>query len=110
LVTGATGGIGGATVARLLTDGFRVAAAGTRSDRVAELCANDQRLHGVVADIRRVSECERAVAEAVQWGGRLDLLVNNAGIWEGGRSDQVSEVTWDQILAVNLKGAFFLCR
>ena len=85
-------------------------AAGTRSDRVSELCANDRRLHGVAADIRLVAECERVVSEAIGWGGRLDLLVNNAGVWEGGRSDEVSEQTWDRILDVNLKGAFFLSR
>ena len=110
LVTGATGGIGRATVAQLLADGFSVAAAGTREERVANLCSGDERLCGVVADIRQVAECERVVAEAVAWRGRLDLLVNNAGVWEGGRSDEVSELAWDRILEVNLKGAFFLCR
>ena len=110
LVTGATGGIGRATVAQLLGDGFSVVAAGTNAERVAKLCSGDERLHGVVADIRQVAECERVVAEAVAWKGRLHLLVNNAGVWEGGPSDQVSEHVWDRILDVNLKGAFFLCR
>ena len=82
-------------MAQLLADGFRVVAAGTRTDLVSELCANDRRLHGVAADIRLVAECERVVSEAIGWGGRLDLLVNNAGVWEGGRSDEVSEQAWD---------------
>jgi NAD(P)-dependent dehydrogenase (short-subunit alcohol dehydrogenase family) len=50
------------------------------------------------------------VATAARDGGRLDLLVNAAGIWTEGPSDQASEAEWNRVIDVNLKGTFFLCR
>ena len=64
----------------------------------------------IVADVRSFDECRRAVDEAVTWGGRLDIVVNCAGVWVEGPSDEMTEADWDRVVDVNLKGTFFICR
>lgn len=102
LITGAAGGIGGATAARFLAGGWRVAAVDVRSTESAD------DLHPIRADLREVAECRAAVAAAVQWGGRIDAVVNAAGVWTEGPSDLTEEEDWDHVLGVNLKGLYFL--
>lgn len=69
------------------------------------------RHHGDIrADVSSVTDCDRMVAEAVEIGGRLDVLVCTAGIWTEGPSAEVSEADWDRTIDVNLKGTFFACR
>lgn len=60
------------------------------------------------ADVRAVSDCRAAVDEAVSRHGRLDLLLNAAGVWWEGPSDSMTEADYDRVLDVNLKGAYFL--
>ena len=92
LITGAAGGIGGAAVARFVAGGWRVATVDiNQSSR--PLTADD--VLPIVADLRRVDDCRRAVAEAAQWGGRLDAVVNAAGVWTGGSQRATTEDEWD---------------
>src|SRR5262245_38021108 len=58
-------------------------------------------------DGRSVTQCRKAVAAAAAWDGGIDVLVNAAGVWLEGPSAEVQEDQWDQVLDVNLKGAFF---
>jgi NAD(P)-dependent dehydrogenase (short-subunit alcohol dehydrogenase family) len=111
LVTGGAGGIGTAVAARLLDLGDTVVLA----DRSAEgLRAARDALPGAVtsveADVRVVADCDRMVAQAVETGGRLDVLVNCAGVWVEGPSWEMTEEQWDFTIDVNLKGTFFACR
>ena len=64
----------------------------------------------VVADVTVVADCERMVAETVERHGRLDVLVNCAGVWVEGPTAEMTEKEWDRTLDVNLKGTFFACR
>jgi gluconate 5-dehydrogenase len=64
----------------------------------------------VLADVTDLDATERAVDVAGQWRGRLDLLINNAGVEEICASRAVSEPLWDRILDTNLKGAFFCAQ
>jgi NAD(P)-dependent dehydrogenase (short-subunit alcohol dehydrogenase family) len=111
LITGGAGGIGLATARRLVADGFWLAlvdidrAALERA--VAELGAATAL--GIVADVSRVADCERAIAEAIDWGGRLDAVVNCAGLWVEGPTESMTEADWDRVVDVNLKGTFFVC-
>jgi NAD(P)-dependent dehydrogenase (short-subunit alcohol dehydrogenase family) len=107
LITGGAGGIGRAT-------GERFAAAGDTvvyADRSAEALASfAQPTDIVVADVTVVADCERMVAETVERHGRLDVLVNCAGVWVEGPTAEMTEEEWDRTIDVNLKGTFFACR
>jgi NAD(P)-dependent dehydrogenase (short-subunit alcohol dehydrogenase family) len=103
LVTGAAGGIGGATAARFLAGGWKVAAVDVQP--VASM--SDTHL-GITADLRDVAQCRDAVTQAVEWAGRLDAVVNAAGVWTEGPSAETTEAEWDRVLGVNLKGLYFL--
>jgi NAD(P)-dependent dehydrogenase (short-subunit alcohol dehydrogenase family) len=102
LITGAAGGIGGASVARFLAGGWKVAAVDINE------ASNRPDVLGVVADLRIVDDCRRAVAEAATWGGRLDAVVNAAGVWTEGPSEETTEDEWDRVLDINLKGLYFV--
>jgi NAD(P)-dependent dehydrogenase (short-subunit alcohol dehydrogenase family) len=115
LVTGAAGGIGRATVERLLRDGWVVALCDMDAMRLAETRAalessGADKLLEIAADLRETQTCERAVAAVTAWMGRLDCVVNAAGVWTEGPSDAVSEVEWDRVMDINLKATFFMCR
>jgi NAD(P)-dependent dehydrogenase (short-subunit alcohol dehydrogenase family) len=114
LVTGAGGGIGKACAGRFLDAGAIVFAADVNEAAVTaaveELGAGGRVIHPIVADVTDVADCERTVRVAVAGGGRLDVLVNSAGRWVEGPSDEMTEADWDGCVDVNLKGLFFACR
>jgi NAD(P)-dependent dehydrogenase (short-subunit alcohol dehydrogenase family) len=64
----------------------------------------------VLADVRSPDDCQRAVQEALDWGGRIDVLVNAAGVWLEGPVEHVAVDDWDRVIDVNLKGTFLMCR
>jgi NAD(P)-dependent dehydrogenase (short-subunit alcohol dehydrogenase family) len=102
LITGAAGGIGGATLQRFVTGGWRVAAVD-----LAEVAASDAVL-SIRADLAEVGQCRRAVADAVAWAGRLDAVVNAAGLWTEGPSAETTEADWDRVVDLNLKWLYFV--
>jgi len=112
VVTGAGSGLGRCITRTLLAAGWRVAAAGRRGAALAETIATADQVDAamaVPADVT-VPESVAALFGAVdrRWG-RLDLLVNDAGVFRpGGAVDEISFTDWEQIVAVNLTGAF-LC-
>jgi NAD(P)-dependent dehydrogenase (short-subunit alcohol dehydrogenase family) len=112
LVTGARSGIGQGIAVRLAAEGACVVVADLAS---AEDTVSDIRCRGESAvfqqtDVRNESECRRAVETAVKQFGGIDVLVNNAGIYPRSTLEQTSEEFWDQMLGINLKGPFFLCK
>jgi NAD(P)-dependent dehydrogenase (short-subunit alcohol dehydrogenase family) len=111
-VTGAGRGIGLAITQRLLADGARVVMV-DRDAAAVEGAA--KRLGGaaraIVADVTRTADVDAAVTAAHDWHGRLDIVVNNAGIT--GRSFPTWELTdddWHQVMAVDLTSVFLVCR
>ena len=115
LVTGAGGGIGKAVARRFLSEGAQVFAADLRADRldaaVGELAGSPgAAIYPIEADVTVVADCARMVAVAVAGGGRLDALVNCAGLWVEGPTETMSEDDWDRVVSVNLKGTYFCCR
>ena len=112
IVTGASSGLGRSITRALLSAGWRVAAAGRRERELTETIAQAGQGGSAMAvptDVT-VPESVAGLFDAVEqrWG-RLDLLVNNAGVFgPGGAVDEISYPDWQQIVAVNLTGAF-LC-
>jgi 2-dehydro-3-deoxy-L-rhamnonate dehydrogenase (NAD+) len=111
-VTGAGRGIGLAISQRLLTDGARVLMVDRDAAAVegaAKRLGTDAR--ALVADVTRTADVERAVQAAHDWHGRLDIVVNNAGIT--GRSVptwELSDDDWRQVIDVDLTSVFLVCR
>jgi NAD(P)-dependent dehydrogenase (short-subunit alcohol dehydrogenase family) len=106
LITGAAGGIGGATATRFIAGGWLVAAVDINViERTAEL---GEHLLPIRADLADVEQCRGAVAEAAEWTGRLDAVVNAAGVWTEGPSADTTETEWDRVLDINLKGLYFV--
>ncbi|MEW5974723.1 MAG: SDR family oxidoreductase [Acidobacteriota bacterium] len=114
IVTGGGGGIGRGCCLRLAREGAAVVVAGPRSENCEQTVKLVQDAGGQAVfcrtDISQESQCEKLVQLAVTEFGGLDILVNNAGIFPRATLEQTSERIWDQILAVNLKGPFFLCK
>ena len=102
LVTGASGGIGSAVAARFMQGGWRVVGVDIAPGR------DDGAPFHVVADVRSVADCRHAVERAVQWGKRLDAVVNAAGVWTEGPSADTTEDEFDRVMGVNLKGLYFV--
>lgn len=117
IVTGAARGIGRSIAQRLSQDGFAVAINYAHSRAEAERL--EQQLGdtpglawAVQADIRVPEQTHRMVDDVLQRWGRIDVLVNNAGITSPGRADllESTEASWDTVFATNLKGPFFLSQ
>jgi len=107
LVTGAAGGIGGAVAARFREGGWRVAAVDIQTIDSSEVDSSATTL-GICADLLDVAQCRAAVEQAAAWAGRLDAVVNAAGLWTEGASAETTEAEWDRVLGVNLKGLYFV--
>ncbi len=114
LITGAGVGIGRAAAIGFAGEGARVAvnsltpANGMETLRLLKE-AGGQGIY-IQGDVSRDAEARRLVEETVKAYGRLNILVNNAGIVIPGRVDNMSEEDWDRTIAVNLKGVFLVSR
>jgi len=110
LVTGASSGIGAAVARRLARDGFTVLAAGRDAARTASMARKSPAIHAWLGDLSGSAACARLVGDAIAQFGRLDLLVNNAGIYLPSRAEDTSDENWERTLAVNLSTPFYLSR
>jgi len=104
LITGAAGGLGRGLVEAFARDGWRVAAGWHRNAPAPETDS----VWPVPLDVTDRAQAQKAAADVVTRWGRLDALVNNAGVTADQLLVQTSEADWDRVLDVNLKGAF-LC-
>lgn len=111
LVTGATGGIGGAIARALHGQGATVALSGTRREALDQLASElGERVHVVPANLAEASAVEALVPAAEQAMGGLDVLVHNAGITRDNLFLRMKDEEWDQVIAVNLTAGFRLAR
>jgi 3-oxoacyl-[acyl-carrier protein] reductase len=113
LVTGGSRGIGRATAELLAEAGAKVAVNYRKDDRRAEEFVRQVRTAGgealaLAGDLSRPEEARQLVRDVVAAWGRLDVVVNNAGIWEEDRAGAGDLDTWDRTFAVNVRGAFAL--
>jgi 3-oxoacyl-[acyl-carrier protein] reductase len=111
LVTGATGGIGGAIARAFHRQGAVVALSGTRAEVLAELVRElKERVHALPCNLAETSEVEALVPKCEQAMGKLDILVANAGLTKDNLLVQLRDQDWDDVLAVNLTATFRLAR
>jgi 3-oxoacyl-[acyl-carrier protein] reductase len=111
LVTGATGGIGGAIARALHAQGATVTLSGTRREALEELARElGDRVHAVSCDLARAEEAETLVPRAEEAMGGLDILVANAGVTRDNLLVQLRDEDWDEVVAVNLTATFRLAR
>ena len=111
LVTGASGGIGGAIARALHSQGAQVMVAGTRREALSTL-ANElgQSAHIGLADFVDPAAVDRLVKDAETAMGRIDILVNNAGITRDALALRMDDESWRAVIEVNLTAAFRLTR
>ncbi|HWR35156.1 MAG TPA: 3-oxoacyl-ACP reductase family protein [Clostridia bacterium] len=115
IVTGASRGIGRAVALRLAESGARVVVNYLQHDDAAEEVLSGLRELGALAfavkgDVSDVKVAQSLVDQTVAEFGRVDVLVANAGIWEGAPVEQMKEALWDRVLDANLKGTWTCCR
>jgi 3-oxoacyl-[acyl-carrier protein] reductase len=111
LVTGATGGIGGAIAEALHKQGATVAISGTRREVLDTLAAKmGERVHVLPCNLSEMTEVEALVPSAEQAMGHLDILVANAGITRDNLFVQLRDEDWDDVIKVNLTATFRLAR
>lgn len=115
IVTGAAGMLGSAMARRLAADGMRVVVADLDPDACAPVAAaidpSGRRARGVRLDVTDEASVAAAVDEVVAWAGRVDVLVNNAGICEApAPAWEMDRATWERTLAIDLTGVFLCTR
>ncbi len=111
LVTGASGGLGGAIARALHAQGASVALSGTRRDALETLAAElGERAFVIPCDLSDASAVEALLPAAEAALGRLDILVNNAGVTRDNLFMRMKDSEWDIVIAVNLTAAFRLSR
>jgi NAD(P)-dependent dehydrogenase (short-subunit alcohol dehydrogenase family) len=114
LITGATSGIGRATALLFAREGAQLALTGRNEARGLEIteeivCAGGEALF-VRSDVRLAEECRRAVREAMDAYGRVDILFNNAGVFIAHTAVDCTEEEWDVQVDTSLKGAFLMSK
>lgn len=110
IVTGAGTGLGKAIALRLAEDGYNIALNGLTQaslDEVAAIIGTDRSL-SIVADVSVRNDAERIVADTVAKFGRIDVVVNNAGIVNGGTPDMLDDNSFERMMAVNVGGVRFV--
>jgi NAD(P)-dependent dehydrogenase (short-subunit alcohol dehydrogenase family) len=108
LVTGGTSGIGRATAEALAREGARVLISGRNEARGAEVVAGIKADGGEAEFIRADLESPEDVRALAKRAGDVEILVNNAGVFPGGATHELSEAAFDETFAINVKAPFLL--
>ena len=109
IITGAASGIGLATAAKFVREGARVVVADIVPARVDQACAElagGDRVMPCVVDVTDRAQIDAMVAQVLARWGRIDVLLNNAGITKDARLVKMTETQFDQVIGVNLTGVF----
>ena len=115
IVTGGGGGMGGEIISLLAQVGAKVAVADLKLDAVKATVAELNRGGGEIAatfecDVSKGSDIDRLIEDTVTKFGRLDILVNAAGVLTVTPLDEVGDEEWHRVMDINLKGSFECCR
>jgi 3-oxoacyl-[acyl-carrier protein] reductase len=115
LVTGAARGIGRAIAQKLSRDGAAVAVnyvsnANSAEEVAAEIKAAGGDAIALPADVSKLEDIKRLFDQTIEHFGRLDILINNAGIRISKNVAEIDEAEYDRLFAINVKGTFFACQ
>src|SRR5579862_3641646 len=111
IVTGAGSGIGRACAIALAREGTRVVLVGRRKERLEETAsAIGKSAFVLAADVSKNNEIARVVEFTMAHFGRLDVLLNNAGVLHIGTAEQITEEQWDETFNINVRGLWLLSR
>jgi 3-oxoacyl-[acyl-carrier protein] reductase len=115
VITGGSRGIGRAVALRLAQQGVNIVVNYLGNANAAKSIADQVRSLGVEAiavraDVSKLAEAAHLIATTVERFKRVDLLVCNAGIWQGTAVEDISEELWDKTLNINLKGTWAVCK
>ncbi len=116
IVTGGTSGIGFASAKLMLDGGLRLVIVGRSVNRGKEALKALQDIYGrdevifLQGDVSCVDDCRRVIMKTVEVFGRLDVLVNSAGIYREGSIEDVTEEMFREMMDVNVKGTYFMCQ
>jgi len=111
IVTGASGGIGNSIVEKLYEKGANILASGTKIEKLEKLKSKFDKINILKFDISQTDKIEEFIEDATtKLGGRLDCIVNNAGITQDNLAIRMSIDEWKKVLDVNLTSTFLLCK
>jgi NAD(P)-dependent dehydrogenase (short-subunit alcohol dehydrogenase family) len=114
LITGGGTGIGRAIALAFAREGAKVAVAGRRKEKLEETLRELEEQGNVglaiVCDVAKAKDAARAVRETAKAFGKMNVLVNNAGVLHAATIEGTSEEQWDKLLTINLKGPFLMCK
>jgi NAD(P)-dependent dehydrogenase (short-subunit alcohol dehydrogenase family) len=114
LITGGGTGIGKAIVLACAREGAKVAVVGRRlaklQETVSEVKAAGGEAIAVACDVSRDADVQNAINKVVETYGKLNVLVNNAGVLSVSTIEEIPEDEWDRLIDANLKGPFLMCR
>ena len=114
IITGGNSGIGKATTELFSREGARVCITGRNEKRCREVVAEINKTGGqaifVLADVQSSDECRKTVEATIEAFGRVDILLNNAGVYFAENTVECSEEHWDLTIDINLKGTFLMSK
>ena len=110
IITGGTSGIGLATAKKFLNANYNCVLVGRSQKKFDDLNFKDKRVKFISADVGDVENCNRVVSDTVKSFGGVDVLINCAGIYVDGAISFVTEKSFDEVFATNVKGTFFMCK
>ena len=109
IVTGATGGIGNSIIKKLYDAGANILATGTKNEKLEELKKKFQNIKTLKFDISQTDNLENFIEDATkQLGGKLDCVVNNAGITQDNLAIRMSIEEWKKVIDINLTSTFLI--
>ena len=111
IVTGATGGIGNSIIKKLYDTGANILATGTKDEKLQELKKKFQNIQTLKFDISQSDKLENFIENATkQFGGKLDCLVNNAGVTHDNLAIRMSIEEWKKVIDINLTSTFLISK